>query len=187
MMLMSCALRASPRESGEAPENCVEIGLRSRNRRLRAALRSVLHLPLGTRRSPTPEAARGDRRLRAVFSRFLFPFPQPSSTNMSNTTTPSGIHTSTDPLLLSTRSQQNFAEFVPLALLLSTIAEANNAITPRALKLALSTLLAARVLHVEAGILREGAMGLGRPVGFYSTLGVIGWLGWAAGRGVWGL
>ncbi|KAI0893839.1 membrane-associated, eicosanoid/glutathione metabolism protein [Annulohypoxylon nitens] len=111
------------------------------------------------------------------------PSPPPSSTN----TTPSGIHTSADPLLRSTRSQQNFAEFVPFALLLSTIAEANNAITPRALKLALSTLLAARVLHVEAGILREGAMGLGRPVGFYSTLGVIGWLGWAAGRGVWGL
>ncbi|KAI1446361.1 membrane-associated, eicosanoid/glutathione metabolism protein [Annulohypoxylon stygium] len=115
------------------------------------------------------------------------PSPSPPPTNTSNTTTPSGIQTSTDPLLLTTRSQQNFAEFVPLALLLSTIAEANNAITPRALKLALSTLLAARVLHVEAGILREGAMGLGRPVGFYSTLGVIGWLGWAAGRGVWGL
>ncbi|KAI1094884.1 membrane-associated, eicosanoid/glutathione metabolism protein [Rostrohypoxylon terebratum] len=123
--------------------------------------------------------------------------PSPPSTSTStsasspvsstNITTPSGIHTSADPLLLSTRCQQNFAEFVPLALLLATIAEANNAVTPRALKTALGILLAARVLHVEAGILRPGAMGLGRPMGFYSTLGVIGWLGWAVGRGFWGL
>ncbi|KAI0140051.1 membrane-associated, eicosanoid/glutathione metabolism protein [Hypoxylon sp. NC0597] len=112
--------------------------------------------------------------------------PQPNTTSSSSsssspTTTASGLHTSNDPLLLATRAQQNFAEYVPLALLLSAAAELNGA-DPATLAKALTALLAARVLHAEAGILRRDAMGAGRPLGFYSTLAVMGAL---AGWGAW--
>ncbi|KAI1214142.1 membrane-associated, eicosanoid/glutathione metabolism protein [Annulohypoxylon truncatum] len=105
------------------------------------------------------------------------PSPTSPQPQYSNKTTPSGIHTTNDPLHLLTRAQQNFAEFVPLALLLAVVAELNGA-GPAEVRAALGTLLAARVLHAEAGILGPDAMGLGRPVGFYSTLGVLGYLGW---------
>ncbi|OTA79175.1 hypothetical protein M434DRAFT_55175, partial [Hypoxylon sp. CO27-5] len=83
-------------------------------------------------------------------------------------------------LLLLTRAHQNFSEYVPLALLLSAIAELNGA-DPRTLTKALTALLAARVLHAECGILRRDAMGAGRPVGFYGTLAVMGWLAGVGG------
>ncbi|KAI0882798.1 membrane-associated, eicosanoid/glutathione metabolism protein [Annulohypoxylon maeteangense] len=97
------------------------------------------------------------------------------------------IHTTSDPLHLSTRAHQNFSEYIPLALTLSTIAELNGA-SPRLLKGILASLFVARVLHVEMGVLRPGALGWGRVGGFYWTLGVLGGLGglgggWLGARG----
>ncbi|KAI1459301.1 membrane-associated, eicosanoid/glutathione metabolism protein [Annulohypoxylon moriforme] len=117
----------------------------------------------------------------AIGDRVPPPPSSPTSSTPTQAQTPTTkFHTTSDPLHLATRAQQNFAEFVPLALLLSTIAELNGA-SPRILRGALATLLVARMLHVEGGILRPGAMGWGRPVGFYGTLGVLGGLAWVAG------
>ncbi|KAI1105183.1 membrane-associated, eicosanoid/glutathione metabolism protein [Jackrogersella minutella] len=106
--------------------------------------------------------------------------PSPSS-SFTTTTTSGGIHTTRDPLRLAARAQQNFAEYVPLALILAGTAELNGG-APHTLRAALSALLACRVLHAELGIMAADAMGYGRPVGFYGTLGVMAWLG---GWGAW--
>lgn len=90
-----------------------------------------------------------------------------------------------DPLLAATRSQANFTENVPLALLLAGFVEANGG-SRRVLISALSALTVFRVLHVEIGILAKGAKrqytGIGRPVGFFGTVGVVTGL---AGYGAW--
>ncbi|KAI2466151.1 membrane-associated, eicosanoid/glutathione metabolism protein [Annulohypoxylon bovei var. microspora] len=111
--------------------------------------------------------------------------PPPSTSPAAHVITATGIHTTHDPLHLATRAQQNFAEFVPLALALAGAAELNGG-DPRVVGRALAALLAARVLHAELGIMAADAMGYGRPVGFYATLGVLGWLGGWGGWLVWG-
>ncbi|CAK1364501.1 hypothetical protein CB0940_08177 [Cercospora beticola] len=93
-----------------------------------------------------------------------------------------------DPLFIATRSQSNFVENVPLALLLSAFVELNNG-SQKILTIALGALTIARVLHVEAGLLVKGNKGRGRPVGFLTTLGVnLGLAGYGAWlvRGYWG-
>ncbi|KAI1401547.1 membrane-associated, eicosanoid/glutathione metabolism protein [Hypoxylon fuscum] len=93
---------------------------------------------------------------------------------------------SNDPLLQVTRAHQNFAENVPLALLLAAVAELNGASRGRLAGL-LGALLAFRVLHAELGIMRRDGMGIGRRVGFFGTIGVVAWLGswstWLVFRG----
>jgi uncharacterized membrane protein YecN with MAPEG domain len=97
-----------------------------------------------------------------------------------------------DPLLVATRCQANFIENVPLALLLAGLVEANGG-SRKALTVALSMLCVARVLHVEKGLLVEDSKhphtGIGRPVGFFGTVGVVvGLAGYGAwlGKAVWG-
>ncbi|KAI1136941.1 membrane-associated, eicosanoid/glutathione metabolism protein [Hypoxylon sp. FL0543] len=109
------------------------------------------------------------------------PVPNSSSKSSSTSTNAKGLYTSNDPLLLATRAHQNFAEYVPLALLLSAATELNGG-DSRKLTAALSVLFASRVLHAEWGIMARDALGVGRPVGFYSTIAIMAWL---AGWGAW--
>ncbi|KAI2611981.1 membrane-associated, eicosanoid/glutathione metabolism protein [Hypoxylon sp. NC1633] len=97
---------------------------------------------------------------------------EPSSSSSHSSTT----DVASDPLFRAVRAHQNFAETVPLALVLAGVAELNGA-GRRPLAWALATLLLLRVLHAEFGLMRHGAMGLGRPVGFYGSMAVVGWLG----------
>ena len=91
-------------------------------------------------------------------------------------------------LFLATRCHGNFLENVPLALVLAAVAELNGG-SRRYLTAALGSLLALRVVHTELGLLRNDAMGIGRPVGYFGTLAVqAGLAGYAAYlvRGYWG-
>lgn len=81
---------------------------------------------------------------------------------------------------------------MPLALLLAGFVELNGG-SRKVLMTALGVLTVARVMHVEMGLLVEGGekphTGIGRPVGFFGTVGVVvGLAGYGAwlGRGVWG-
>ncbi|CZT17381.1 uncharacterized protein RCC_03215 [Ramularia collo-cygni] len=113
--------------------------------------------------------------------------PQPAIKGDDN-----GSESPSDPLLTATRCQSNFSENVPLALLLAGFVEANGG-NRKALITALGMLTVARVMHVEMGLMVEGGKhphtGIGRPVGFFGTVGVVvGLAGYGAwlGRGVWG-
>lgn len=76
-------------------------------------------------------------------------------------------------LLVAARSHANFVEYVPWAFVLSTIVELNGG-DKRILGAGLGSLLAFRVLHTEFGLRRPGAAGTGRQVGFFGTVGVLG-------------
>ncbi|CAP66997.1 uncharacterized protein PODANS_4_5250 [Podospora anserina S mat+] len=91
-------------------------------------------------------------------------------------------------LQVASRAQGNFAEYVPLALLLAGVAELNGA-KKNVLTSALGALFVARVLHVEMGLRRPESTGVGRPVGYFGTLGVMGFLAGYAGflvKDYWG-
>lgn len=93
-----------------------------------------------------------------------------------------------DYLLATSRSQMNFAENVPLALLIAGVVELNGG-SRKVLTTALSTLCVARVLHAEFGIMAKGYIGMGRRVGHIATQTVIAGLsGYAAYlvKGYWG-
>ncbi|KAK0742763.1 membrane-associated, eicosanoid/glutathione metabolism protein [Schizothecium vesticola] len=111
------------------------------------------------------------------------------SSATTTTTTAAGTHEHHSPLTIATRSHANFVEHVPLALVLAAAAELNGG-SKRALTTALGVLLAARVLHVEFGLRSPGATGMGRAVGWWGTMGAMGWLagygGWLV-RGYWGV
>ena len=77
-----------------------------------------------------------------------------------------------DPLLAAFRTQANFAENVPLALVLAGLVEANNG-SKGVLTALLGTLTVGRVMHGELGLMTKGSGGVGRPIGFFSTIGVI--------------
>ena len=93
-----------------------------------------------------------------------------------------------DPLELYSRCHVNFVENVPIAFLLAGIAELNGA-NRTVLNYALGTLLVLRVAHAEFGLRGKKALGVGRPIGFFGTLG---WLAGAASysiylvKGYWG-
>lgn len=94
-----------------------------------------------------------------------------------------------DPLLATTRAQMNWAENVPLALALSAIVELNGG-SRKALTGLLSALTIFRVLHADFGVLAQGYLGRGRPIGYFGTQGVVaGLAGYAAYlvKGYWGL
>ncbi|KAK1826819.1 membrane-associated, eicosanoid/glutathione metabolism protein [Podospora conica] len=99
----------------------------------------------------------------------------------TTTTTAHEHHQEYSPLTVATRSHSNFVEHVPLALLLAAAAELNGG-SKKALTTALGVLLAARVMHVEFGLRSPGATGMGRAVGWWGTMGTMGWL---AGYGAW--
>ncbi|KAI2624023.1 membrane-associated, eicosanoid/glutathione metabolism protein [Hypomontagnella submonticulosa] len=91
-----------------------------------------------------------------------------------------------NPLYLAGRCHQNFTENVPIALLLAAFAELNGG-NRKGLTAALSALLAFRILHVELGLIT--GMGIGRPIGYYGTMGTIVSLGVYATylvKGYWG-
>lgn len=97
-----------------------------------------------------------------------------------------------DPLFVSTRCHSNFLENVPLALVVSAIAELNGA-NRRVLHYALASLFVVRVAHAELGLTRQfrgiKGLGLGRITGFYGSqvflVGVAGWTAYLV-KGYWG-
>jgi uncharacterized protein len=101
---------------------------------------------------------------------------------------------SSDPLYVASRCHQNFAENVPLALLMGAIVEMNGG-NRRALTAGFAGLIIARILHVEFGLRSKDSkgtegLGTGRIVGHFSTLGfMVGMAGYAAYlvKGYWGL
>ncbi|KAI1078460.1 membrane-associated, eicosanoid/glutathione metabolism protein [Whalleya microplaca] len=76
-------------------------------------------------------------------------------------------------LYLATRCHQNFIENVPLGLMLAAFAELNGGSRTR-LTYALSALFTFRLLHSEFGLIK--GLGLGRPIGYYGTMGTLAWL-----------
>lgn len=115
------------------------------------------------------------------------PSPSPSSPSTSLPPSPTSSD-QLDPLYLATRAQSNFLETVPLAFIFALVAELNGA-NRKVLNWVLAALLVFRVGHVEVGLRGRGALGWGRPVGYYGSQAVVlGLGGWAGGlvRGYWG-
>ncbi|KAF3921795.1 hypothetical protein AA313_de0203178 [Arthrobotrys entomopaga] len=93
-----------------------------------------------------------------------------------------------DPLTIATRAHGNFAEYVPLALIATALAELSGG-DHKVITGALGTLLLLRVGHVELGLRGKSALAPGRIIGFLGTLGyLLGMSGYAAwlNRGYWG-
>ncbi|KAK6338631.1 hypothetical protein TWF696_009442 [Orbilia brochopaga] len=90
---------------------------------------------------------------------------------------------SPDPLTIATRCHANFAEYVPLALLTTAVAELNGG-HPTVIAGGLGTLFLLRIAHVEFGLRGRAALGPGRIIGFLGTLGYLigmgGYAGWLA-------
>lgn len=117
--------------------------------------------------------------------------------NSIGQSTPKSAAKSADPLsdepdLLAAacRAQGNFVENVPFALIMAGLAELNGG-NKTAITTALSMLLVARVAHADFGLMnhKKNFTGIGRPVGFFTTAGVlIGLSGYAAWlvKGFWG-
>ncbi|KAL8751381.1 MAG: hypothetical protein Q9199_006453 [Rusavskia elegans] len=77
-----------------------------------------------------------------------------------------------DPLFLEGRCHLNFLENVPLAFILTAIAELNGA-NRSVLNYAMAALFAMRVGHVEVGLRGNGTMATGRPIGLFGTQGFL--------------
>ncbi|KAK6525310.1 hypothetical protein TWF694_005455 [Orbilia ellipsospora] len=93
-----------------------------------------------------------------------------------------------DPLTIAARAHGNFAEYVPLALTVTALAELSGG-DHKILTGALGALFVLRVGHVELGVRGKSALGPGRIIGFLGTLGyLLGMSGYAAwlNRGYWG-
>ena len=95
-------------------------------------------------------------------------------------------------LPILTRCQGNFLENVPLAFILLIIAELNGG-NKKTLNYVMGTLLASRIAHAELGLKVEekwGTNGVGRPVGYFGSVGSVLVLGAYAGwliKGYWGI
>lgn len=98
--------------------------------------------------------------------------------NSSKTADPEARNT--NPLYLSSRGHQNFAENVPLAFALAAAAELNGG-NRKILTGALSALFVFRVLHAEGLMSMGGSLKQGRPAGYFGTIGtMLGLAGYAA-------
>ncbi|KAE8452022.1 hypothetical protein EG329_002187 [Mollisiaceae sp. DMI_Dod_QoI] len=98
----------------------------------------------------------------------------PSSSSAS-----SDKKTGPDDLQIASRCHTNFLENVPLAFILLIIAEANGG-NRKILNYMMGTLFALRVAHAELGLKLQGKFGnngIGRPLGYFGSLGVLGALG----------
>lgn len=95
-----------------------------------------------------------------------------TQTSLAQSSKSSASQDADDPLLAAFRTQANFAENVPLALILAGLVEANGG-NSTVLTAILSVLTIGRVMHGEFGLMTKGAGGIGRPIGFFSTIGVI--------------
>jgi len=81
-----------------------------------------------------------------------------------------------DPLYAAIRTQANYLEITPWALILALIAELNGA-KRSTLNYALATLFVLRVWHGEGGIMLRERTGWGRFVGYWGSMI---WMTWAA-------
>ncbi|KAI5847934.1 hypothetical protein DFP73DRAFT_525339 [Morchella snyderi] len=70
-----------------------------------------------------------------------------------------------DPLFQATRCMGNYLETVPMAMLMSLIAELNGA-NHKVLSYALGTFFMLKIVHIEFGLRCPGMMGIGRPIGY---------------------
>ncbi|KAG4429566.1 hypothetical protein IFR05_014957 [Cadophora sp. M221] len=108
-----------------------------------------------------------------------------------DTSTSTSTTTKYSPLELASHSHTNFLENVPLAFILLIIAELNGG-NRKALHYTMASLLALRIAHAEAGLMVKGNFGdggVGRPIGYVGSLGVLGGLAAYAGmlvKGYWG-
>ncbi|KAH8778256.1 membrane-associated, eicosanoid/glutathione metabolism protein [Hyaloscypha sp. PMI_1271] len=97
-----------------------------------------------------------------------------------------------DPLHVAIRCHSNFLDTVPLAFIFLTTAELNGG-NRKALNYVMASLLALRIAQAEGGLRLQGKFGnngIGRPVGYFGSMGVLGGLaGYAAflAKGYWGL
>ncbi|KAF3934488.1 hypothetical protein ABW19_dt0203978 [Dactylella cylindrospora] len=93
-----------------------------------------------------------------------------------------------DPLTIAARAHGNFMENVPYALTLAALAEVNGG-NGNIIAGALGTLFALRLVHVEIGVRGKSALGPGRIIGFFGTLGYMlgmsGYVAWLT-KGYWG-
>ena len=93
-----------------------------------------------------------------------------------------------DPLLLNSRTHQNFLENVPIAFVLATAAELNGA-NRKYLNYAMATFFALRIVHVEFGMKGKETVAWGRPLGHFGTqgflVGLAAWNTWLV-KGYWG-
>ncbi|KAL8685709.1 MAG: hypothetical protein Q9218_007588 [Villophora microphyllina] len=97
-------------------------------------------------------------------------------------------NTNPDPLYLENRCHQNFLENVPLAFILTAIAELNGA-NRTVLNYAMAALFALRVGHVELGLRGKDAMAPGRLMGLLGSQGFLGGMaayGTYLVKGYWG-
>lgn len=95
-----------------------------------------------------------------------------TQTSLAQSSKSSAGQDGNDPLLAACRAQANFAENVPLALILAGLVEINGG-DGTILCAALVSLTMGRVMHGEFGLMSKGAGGIGRPIGFFSTIIVI--------------
>ncbi|KAI9837436.1 MAG: hypothetical protein M1837_002958 [Sclerophora amabilis] len=99
-----------------------------------------------------------------------------------------GSSKESDAMFIDSRAHANFLENVPLAFLLTAVAELNGG-NRKALNIAMAALLAMRVVHVELGLRGKGTMGNGRPIGYFGSQGVLVTLAAYGGylvKGYWG-
>lgn len=93
-----------------------------------------------------------------------------------------------DPLLVASRSHQNFVENIPMAFILAAIVELNGG-NRKVLSALLAALLALRIGHSELGLRGKGSIAWGRPIGWAGTnASILGLAGYAAYlvKGYWG-
>ncbi|TVY86107.1 hypothetical protein LAWI1_G007051 [Lachnellula willkommii] len=96
-----------------------------------------------------------------------------------------------DPLQTAVRCQGNFLENVPLAFIFLALCELNGG-NRKYLNYVMGAFLALRVAHVEGGLMLQGSFGtngVGRPVGYFGSVGVVtGLAAYAAylAKGYWG-
>jgi uncharacterized membrane protein YecN with MAPEG domain len=115
------------------------------------------------------------------------PQPTTQATSLSVDSTPDR-----DPLEIASRCHANFIENVPLAFIFLTICELNGG-NRKYLNYVMGLLFALRVAHADGGLRlkgRFGTCGVGRPMGYYGSCGVIGGLAGYAGwlvKGYWGI
>ncbi|KAL8825220.1 MAG: hypothetical protein Q9170_007880 [Blastenia crenularia] len=83
-----------------------------------------------------------------------------------------GDHENPDPLFLENRCLMNFLENVPLAFVLTAIAELNGGDRVY-LNYAMAALFAMRVAHVELGLRAKDTLGPGRAPGILGTQGFL--------------
>lgn len=89
------------------------------------------------------------------------------------------------------RCHTNFLDTVPLAFIFLAITELNGG-NRKGLNYVMATLLALRVAHADGGLRLQGKFGdngVGRPLGYFGSMGVLGSLaGYSAWlvKGYWG-